>query len=412
MSDKGLFREQALIARQEEGTGSVVYYQPLTLKLLLILLVLAFFAFIVYASLADINQTVLVRGFVSTTDGEVKVYASRPGQLDSLHVQNGDVVHKAQVLASVVENGFDSEGHDIRLQSAQYLEEQIGQLSSRLALISERLLLQERLHRNRRQALDDELEVRQSEHDLAGWQLENARNEFSRLEQLNIHRAVSDSELAGAESGLLSMQKNRQVSQLSVNLVESQRNDLETQEKLENIRLLDERLALAFNLSQLRQRRDEMRLEHRYSLIAPVAGRVENLLNHSGDHLNSRQPVLSIVPLQPSYKAQLFLPSRALGKVAEGQTVNLIYDAYPLHEYGSFQARVASISATVIDPREYLIPLDVNEPVYLLQADLLPGHHTLALRPGMQFSAELMVGSQTILKSVLKPLRTLENRLK
>jgi len=412
MSDKGLFREQALFSQRSDGTGNAVYDQPVSLRLLLLMIVSAFVAVLVYAATAHVNQTVIVRGFVSSAEGEIKVYSPRAGQLEELHVHNGDLVHRSQILATVAEQGVDRQGQDVRLRSALYVDEQIRQIRKRLTLGQQRLELQALLANNKRTSLDRELDIRQEEHRLVLWQLDNVQSEFQRIEQLNLGHLVSDSELASAESTLLSMQKNLQMSQLNLDATLARKDELETQQQLENIRLADESLALAFTLSQLMQRREEMQLEHSFAVPAPVSGRVENLLNRSGDFLNPRQPLLSIVPVEPTYKALMFLPSRALGKVEAGQQVTLIYDAYPLYEHGSFQGRVQNISATPIDPREYLIPLDISEPVYLMEAELLQGHEELALRPGMQFSAELIVGSQTILYSILKPLRVLESRFR
>jgi len=412
MSSDGLFREQALIFQQGDTAGPAVFYQPITLRILLMLMVAGFVSVLFYAATAQLNQTVTVRGFLSSNEGEIKIYGDRYGMLEEIKVENGDIVSESTLLAIVKDNGFNRYGDDISARTSFYVDEQITQISERLELSHERLKLQQSLGTGRRAALEQELDGRYEESRLVAGQLENAEAEFSRMQKLGAVHLISDSELTHAETSLLAMRKNFHLTQLSVNTVAAQRSELDTQQQLDLIRLLDENLALAFTLSQLQQRKQEMQLEQGYSLIAPAAGRIENLLNRTGDYINPRQPLLSIVPLEPSYKAQMFLPSRAVGKVAPGQQVTLIYDAFPLYEHGSFSGRIHSISATPIDPREYLIPLEINEPVYLLEAELLDGHSDLALRPGMQFSAELITGSQTILSSILKPLRTLESRIK
>lgn len=411
MNNRTLFREQALVSQQGDNTGSVVFYQPLALRVLVVLLLAVFVVFLAYAAMADINQTVTVRGLLSATEGELKVYANKAGQLETLHVKNGDLVTRSQVLATLVETGFDRQGLNVHLLSQQHVDDQIAQISGRLLLNRDQRILQDSLSESRRNSLVEELALRHEEHRLALAQRDNAQADFVRLQRLNMARAISDSELEKAESTLLAMQKNVQLVQLAINAVAAQTKDLQTQRELDILRTEDEELALAFSLSQLKQRREEMRFAQSQTLLAPASGRVENLINRDGDQLNPRQPVLSIVPMQSGYKAQMFLPSRALGKVAEGDDIILVYDAFPLYEYGSFRAQVSNISSSPIDPREYLIPLEINEPVYLLDAALLASNDELPLRPGMQFSAELVVGSQSILQSILKPLRTLEGRL-
>jgi len=70
----------------------------------------------------------------------------------------------------------------------------------------------------------------------------------------------------------------------------------------------------------------------------------------------------------------------------------------------------------VLDPREHLIPLELNEPVYLARARLMqqtvgePGSGA-QLRSGMQFTADIVTGRETILQRVMSPLSGLGRKL-
>ncbi|MBU2099517.1 MAG: HlyD family secretion protein, partial [Gammaproteobacteria bacterium] len=180
---------------------------------------------------------------------------------------------------------------------------------------------------------------------------------------------------------------------------------------MEQAKYKDEQMAMKVSLSQLIQRREEEKYEQYFSVTAPASGRINNLLQTEGDQLDSRRPFVSIVADKPTYEAQIFVPSRAVGKIASGQRVLLNYDAFPFQQYGSQEAIIRSIEAAAIDPREHLIPLEINEPVYLIKADLVPDTHGLNLRPGMQFSAQLVTGEKTILQTIFEPLTLLGRRL-
>ena len=91
------------------------------------------------------------------------------------------------------------------------------------------------------------------------------------------------------------------------------------------------------------------------------------------------------------------------------------YDAFPFQLYGTHSAEVARISGTVIDPREHLIPLEVNEPVYLVRAStgsvIEHAGSLYQLQPGMQFTADVVTGEETLMQRITRPLSSVERRL-
>ncbi|MBL7373507.1 HlyD family efflux transporter periplasmic adaptor subunit, partial [Escherichia coli] len=69
------------------------------------------------------------------------------------------------------------------------------------------------------------------------------------------------------------------------------------------------------------------------------------------------RPMMIIVPEGSPLKAEIYAPSRAIGFVHVGQEARLLYEAFPYQRFGSFGARVESISRIVIDPRETDVPI-------------------------------------------------------
>lgn len=406
-----LFRREVLMAQQDHFFGDPVFYQPLSLRALL-LSALTFFAIITgFVSLAGIKQTEQVRGYIHATNGDVKVYSNRSGVIQQIHVRNGQLVSQGEALASVIEPGYNESGKAAKQAHIHRLEQQISQIEDRLLLSAERQRLAKDQSQQQQAALGEELVIRRVESDLTVIQLAMAEDEYSRLEQLHMRGTISDSELAQGKSSLVLMKKNFQGMQMALQTTNRMLQNSAHELAKELTRLKDEAIALQINLSQLQQRREEVQYEHQFALTAPVSGRVTNLLSTNGDQLDPRRPFVSIVADSPAYEAQMFVPSRALGKVATGQKVLLNYDAFPFQQYGSYEAVVSSIASSAIDPREYLIPLDVNEPVYLIKAVLPPEQDALSLRAGMQFSAQLVTGQRTIIEGIFEPLTSLARRL-
>lgn len=408
---KNLFRREVLMVQHNHFFGDPVFYQPLSLRIFLLAAVVVFCVITGFAATAHIKQTELVRGYIYAANGEVKVYSNRSGVMQQLHVANGDLVLSGQTLASVIEPGYGQSGDAANHIVILHLEQQISQIEDRLVLSAQRQQLAIEQSHRRQSALHDELLIRADEDDLSMQQLQLAVDEFTRLEQLHARGAVSESELSQGKSSLVSLKKSSQVSRSALQSTQRMLRDIGHERALEQSQLKDEQIALRMTLSQLQQQREETLYAQQFSISAPVSGRVNNLLLAEGDQLDSRRPLFSIVADAPEYEAQLLVPSRALGKLTTGQTLLLNYDAFPYQQYGSFEATVMSIATSAIDPREHLIPLDINEPVYLIKAELRDGLNTLNLKAGMQFSAQVVTGQRTILQGIFEPLTALTRRL-
>jgi len=168
-------------------------------------------------------------------------------------------------------------------------------------------------------------------------------------------------------------------------------------------------------IAQLRARRNELEVSDAFSLTAPGDGVVSNLLALLGASVNPREPFLTLVPVDADMQALLYVPSRALGLLTEAQQVLLAYDAYPVRVYGYFPARIERVADTVLDPREHVFPVVVREPIYLVRAtpdlSLEANREALRFRSGMQFSAYVVTGQQSLLQRLLSPLQRLRSRV-
>lgn len=408
---KHLFRREVLAVQHDHFFGDPVFYQPLSVRILLLSAVAIFAVIVGFAASARIKQTEHVRGYIYAANGEVKVYGNRSGLIEQLYVANGELVGRGQSLASMIEPGYEQSGEAANDKVVAHLEQQIAQIEGRLYLSTQRQQLIIEQSQRRQSALREELLIRADEDDLAMQQLDMADEEYKRLELLRARGAISDSELAQGRSSQVALRKSFQSTRMAIQTSRRMLQDIALELVLEQSRIKDEQIALGISLSQLQQRKEEALYNHQFAITAPVAGRISNLLLAEGDQLDPRRPLVSIVADTPGYEAQLFVPSRALGRLSVGQTVLLTYDAFPLYQYGSFEAVISSIATSALDPREHLIPLEVNEPVYLIKAQLQAAPDKPGLRAGMQFSAQLVTGERTILQGIFQPLTAIAERL-
>jgi membrane fusion protein len=109
------------------------------------------------------------------------------------------------------------------------------------------------------------------------------------------------------------------------------------------------------------------------------------------------------------------VPSRAIGFVRPGQEVRLLYDAFPYQRFGSFAARVETISRQAVAGQETNAPFKIDEPVY--RVIVVPDRQQVnaygqrvGLQPGMTLAANLVLERRSFLDWVLDPVRAVTNR--
>ncbi|TDN68933.1 HlyD family efflux transporter periplasmic adaptor subunit [Paraburkholderia sp. BL10I2N1] len=111
-------------------------------------------------------------------------------------------------------------------------------------------------------------------------------------------------------------------------------------------------------------------------------------------------------------RAALRIPSRRRGFVREGQIIRLKFDAFPYAKFGSYEARIDSISRTTV--RSPISPSGASEPAnpegdYMAWATLAGNQFNFERRhfdilPGMGATASIVIERRTIAEWVLAPL--------
>lgn len=406
-----LFREDVMRLGAATQFGEAVFHQPLSLKAVVVSLITVFSSLLLFVAIARIKTTVPVPGHLSPVSGEVQVYAERAGIVRELLVADGDEVSQGQPLAILEAPLFDRSGDSASQLQLQRLEEQIEDLLARREALEQRLHLDEETESRRAAAQELELELLHAQQRTLDDRLELVQRSFEREQSLHQRGLLADAELEQKRDALLTAIQATQAQQLRI---ATQQGELDsTQQRLQRLPLQqkEELLMLSSNLSQLLSHKEELQQQSVFSVPAPAEGVVSNLMLVAGEQVDARVPLLSLVAAGDRLKVHLYVPSRALGELAPGQKVMVELDAYPARLHGTWAAEVSSISGVAMNPREFLFPLDIQEPVYLVQARLRDQGGSVALRSGMQLGAQIVTGDETILQRVTAPLRNVGRRL-
>ena len=158
--------------------------------------------------------------------------------------------------------------------------------------------------------------------------------------------------------------------------------------------------------------------ERQSTLIAPVAGRVQQLAVHTvGDVVTTGQQLMVIVPEGTTLEVEAMLLNKDKGFVEEGQTVRIKVETFPFTKYGTISGEVMHVSNDAVSSSPQGAGADQNPAVQQAAGPLVfPVRISLeaetiavdgadvSLTPGMSVSAEIKTDERRVIEFILTPL--------
>ena len=181
-----------------------------------------------------------------------------------------------------------------------------------------------------------------------------------------------------------------------------------------------ERVETAVQLDKARQ--ELAKLEHRQRLLelrAPEDGTVKDLATHTAGTVTLPGTILmTLVPRSEALVAEVWVSNQDVGFVRPGQAVKVKLAAFQFTKYGMVEGRVRHVSADATEAPSPntrsdaltgrdrpMGPLAYRALVELRSQALVADGARLPLAPGMQASAEIALGTRSVLEYVLSPVR-------
>jgi hemolysin D len=139
------------------------------------------------------------------------------------------------------------------------------------------------------------------------------------------------------------------------------------------------------------------------TLVAPIAGRVQQLAMHTeGGVVTAAQPLLRIVPDDAVVEVEARVLNRDIGFVREGQRVVVKVDSFNFTRYGTLGGRLARLSRDAVADEAlgpcYLAHIALDSPLLTVDGS------KVGLSPGMQVTAEFRLGRRRVIDFLLSPL--------
>jgi len=244
----------------------------------------------------------------------------------------------------------------------------------------------------------------------AGWQQlaqEGFAGKLMALDKTRI-RVEQEQELAAQHHAVQSLQASMDQSKKKIAQITSTYHS----------QLMNERVEAAAQLHKLQQDSDKQ--SHREALLelrASQNGIIKDLATHTaGTVVQPGTILMTLVPHDEPMQAEVSVANLDAGFVQVGQQAKVKLVPYPFQEYGMVEGKVIHISPDSTEPAGQ----GENKTPSLTDERRQAGYHTLValntpyleadgkryrLSPGMQVTAEIHLGSRTVLEYLLSPVR-------
>lgn len=357
-----------------------------------------------------------VRGYVSTTTGDVEIYSQSDGTILELSVTEGQSVVPGQELLVLSTARSIGQSAGARKQIIGALRSELEDLRIQIQSEHEGFDLQEKAVAEEIVSLRDRLQKLVDQRQVLQAGLELAERELARLTALDATQFVSDADQDRARASTIEFRLRLHDLDLSVDALQSdiRRNQQLLQEipvrrkaRAAELRAESRRLSIAVteNMGREMQR-----------VLAPSAGIVSGLLVREGQTISMSNPLLNIVPEDGEFFAELLIPSRTIGFIGAGATVKIRFDAYPYQKFGTFDAVIESLARTTVLPTDKRFRVPLSEPVYMASASMsmqfvVVDGQPRPLQSGMTLTADILRDERSILAWIFDPLIGAAERL-
>lgn len=420
--NSNLFRKEALEARQAKWTGNIILSRPLSFTYLTICALCIAFVLIAFAIWGSYTKRSTVQGQLIPQSGLIQVYTTQSGTILKKNIYEGQVVKKGDILFTISTASYGEQGS---IADALAKQTQLKEQSIRNEITLVRII-----HRDEGKIINNQISLLQGSlikvENLIANQLERvnlAKKNQQRYEDILHENAISHEDFEARKIDYLDQLAQYESLQREKVLLEKQLTEqkisLSGLENRQNNQIGQLERLLSTNTQEL----IEVQSRQHIAIKANSPGVIGTINAEVGQFVDVSKPLLTILPENTALIAQLYVPSRAIGFIKEGDQVLLRYQAYSYQKFGHAKAQVLSVAKTalasqdlqtigIISPQEQLN----NEPVYLVRVKLdkqtvKAYGKDMPLQVGMMLEGDIMHEKRKLYEWVLEPLFSITGKL-
>lgn len=363
-----------------------------------------------FLATAEYARKETIRGWLVSRDGVVRITHNVAGIVDSIATKPGESVRAGDPVIYLSRDTFLEDGRSSSDEMLLELRQQVAALDRQAALARAHAAIERDSVATQLQGLEQERDALSRQMIEQQRRLTAARDKLKLLKAAARNGAATQWEVLRQEDERIVLKQAFGAMQQSEMALEREREELMARDRslpVETERLIS---SLMSQRSQLLQEITEHESTRRVVLKSPISGRLASLEIHEGNAVLPNQLLATVLPENMTMVAEVFVPSSAIGFIKPGQRARLMYDAFPLQQFGTFAGKVQSVSEFILMPSEvpqtfllreatFKVHIAIDSDIVVLKSGSAP------LRPGMLLAAEIILESRSLLDWLLEPLR-------
>jgi len=399
---------------------AVKHRKPMTgSRLIIVASSITFALFLLWASLAHVDEVTRGEGKVIPTSKLQVITASQPATVSEILVRSGQRVRKGQLLArldSPESRQVEAETQSLQARVSRLTAEGTGQ---RVECTGTDCAGEQALRQARESAVQSRVSAAQAAADQHRREAAEAAatiNSLSRslvLAQENVDRLaplaakhiVPQTDLANAQREVVDIQgriaaAREQQGRAMAGVRESQAQASQANFEFRQS-ALDERSQTA---AKLAVNEETLRGARGRELRSPVDGVVNDVqVTTVGQYVQPGQKIMEVVPLGDKLLVETRVKPSDIAFIKVGDRALVKVTAYDFSIYGGLDGRVVQVSAdSIYDEAEKQAYFTVI--VETTKSYLQSGAHRLPITPGMMTDTQIITGRKSVLSYLLKPV--------
>ncbi len=348
-------------------------------------------AVLVFATAVRLPETVVATCTLVPVEGEDPLQAPIAGELASIQAREGQVVKAGAEL-------FRLRSDEIRNARSH-----IDQLAEDARAQSQRVRRLEESYTSELAIKDAEIAQAERELGFREKHLSTIQDIVHRSEGLAAAGSLSPVELLSRRLEEAESEKDRAVAEKTIQQLALERKEMETvrerQRADETADAEKRRMQTATLEAQLADSSGDLT-----AVRAPYDAIVLRVLQRTpGGMVAMGAELCHLARVDSKLQARLLVPQAGIPRLVVGQRVRLFLDAFPYQRHGTLPAKITWLSPApvIVDGVRHFIATAELEPMPA------PG---LAVLPGMDGEARVLVGRRTLAERALEPLRALREQ--
>lgn len=407
-----LFRHDAMDRSQVRLSGDVAIAVPVSWQSVGVLIFGGVVVGVLFLSLASYSRVETATGVITPDAGISAIVPTRAGVIASLAVRDGQAVLAGAELAAIraEEDGAAAQSPAALVEAAIVRQDASLAAQSDASLASAQAQISQLAAQH--SGLAGEIAQLQAQIGTQRALIVSAQKDLDRARTIADRGFISGRDLQVREETLLSRQQGQaQLEQAlaakRAALIENERSTLQI-----SAQARAQTASLAATRAQVAQQAASTAGSRSYVLRAPIAGRVTALTARVGQPASPQSQLMAIVPTGAKLRAELAVPSAAIGFVKSGQEVRLAIDAFPYQRFGTITGTVQTVSSSAINAQG---PNGTTVAVYpvtvaLKQSAIRAYGRSEPLVSGMSLTARIVTEKQSLLQWLFEPLFAVRNR--